>query len=300
MGLSSRVATFSKMSSSLRLLSIHAHPDDESSKGAATVAKYSDAGAFCTLLCCTGGEEGDVLNEAMQRPEIIENLAEVRRQELINAADIIGYDKVIWLGYRDSGMKDSDANHHDESFARAPFDEAVSRVAQVIRDERPHVVLSYAPARGGYDHPDHERVHEVTEPAIALAADPDADLDGEPWQVLKLYFSAWSRARLLALHHKFEELGLESPFDERWFDRPDNDHFITTRVPIEGWYDRRSEALRAHQTQIDPNASFWFGLPDDDACAAYPFEDYERVWSRVPVPDEEDDLFDGLLVGAES
>src|SRR5580700_1761771 len=107
------------------LLTVHAHPDDESSKGAATVARYHDQGVYTVLVCCTGGEEGDILNPAMDRPEVKENIAEFRRLELEASAKIIGYDELIWLGYRDSGMPESEANRNPESFAMAPLEEAV-------------------------------------------------------------------------------------------------------------------------------------------------------------------------------
>src|SRR5690348_9674777 len=94
----------------LCLLTVHAHPDDEASKGAATVARYHAAGVRTVLVTCTGGEEGDILNPAMDTPEVRENLPEIRRRELDRAAEIIGYDQVVMLGYRDSGMPDSEAN----------------------------------------------------------------------------------------------------------------------------------------------------------------------------------------------
>ena len=100
------------MSKELRLLTIHAHPDDESSKGAGTVALYADLGVGTTLVCCTGGEEGDILNPAMDRPEVRSNIASIRKEELDKDAKIIGYDTVHYLGYRDSGMEDSEANEH--------------------------------------------------------------------------------------------------------------------------------------------------------------------------------------------
>ena len=98
----------------LSILAVHAHPDDESSKGPGTVRRLADEGVRTTLVCCTGGEAGDILNPAMERPEIIENLGSVRASELQNAAGVIGYGEIVWLGYRDSGMPDSDHNHHEE------------------------------------------------------------------------------------------------------------------------------------------------------------------------------------------
>ena len=117
----------------LCVLTVHAHPDDEASKGSATVARYAAAGVRSTLVCCTGGEEGDILNPALDRPEVRANLADVRRDELARAAEAIGYDTVHLLGYRDSGMADSPTNDHPECFAQAPLDEAVERLVRIIR-----------------------------------------------------------------------------------------------------------------------------------------------------------------------
>jgi mycothiol S-conjugate amidase len=97
------------MSERLTLLTVHAHPDDESSKGAATVHHYARQGVRCVLVCCTGGEEGDILNPAMDRPEVRENLHQIRMDELARATEIIGYHEVVMLGYRDSGMAESPA-----------------------------------------------------------------------------------------------------------------------------------------------------------------------------------------------
>src|SRR5579875_2951902 len=125
------------------LLTVHAHPDDEASKGAGTVARYHAAGVRTVLVTCTGGEEGDILNPAMERPEVRERLAEIRREELAAAARIIGYDEVVMLGYRDSGMPGSPSNEDPRSFAMAPLDEAVGRLVAVIRRERPDVIVTY-------------------------------------------------------------------------------------------------------------------------------------------------------------
>src|SRR3954464_3011601 len=104
------------MAEPLCLLTVHAHPDDEASKGAGSVARYSTEGATAVLVCCTGGEQGDILNPAMDRPEVRERLPEVRREELAKSADAIGYDEVVWLGYKDSGMPDTAANADPDSF----------------------------------------------------------------------------------------------------------------------------------------------------------------------------------------
>jgi len=281
----------------MRLLSIHAHPDDESSKGAATVALYSDAGVNATLVCCTGGEEGDILNEAVNTPEVIADLPAVRMRELKAATDIIGYSQVEMLGYRDSGMKDSDANKNPECFWAAPVVESTDRLAALIRQHRPHVVISYGDPMGGYDHPDHVRVWHITDTAIARAAASDAALEGQPWQVQKLYNSMWSRVRMSAMHEAFLELEIESPFEDWWFERPDHDYLITTQIECEQYFDRRVSALLAHETQVDPTSKFWFGLPADVMKRLNKVESFRRVWSRVPIDVAEGELESDLFLG---
>jgi mycothiol S-conjugate amidase len=276
-------------------LAIHAHPDDEASKGAGTVARYAAEGIRGVLVCCTGGEAGEILNPAMDTEEVRANLADIRRRELEAAAKIIGYDEVVLLGYRDSGMPGSEANEDPRSFARADLDEAVGRLVAVIRRVRPQVVVTYPADQQGYPHPDHLRVHEITLPAVDAAADAGAYRGaGRPWGVSKVYYSAWSRARIVATHEKFLELGLESPYDAGWFDRPSHDDAITTRVDTSAVPDVRRLALLAHATQVDPTSRFWFGLPPEVADRVYPFDDYTLARSAVEPSLPEDDLFAGL------
>ena len=277
------------------LLTVHAHPDDESSKGAGTVARYREEGVRTVLVCCTGGEAGDILNPAMDRPEVREDLPAVRRRELDEAARIIGYDEVVMLGYRDSGMPDSEHNSHPDAFANADLDEAVGRLVAVLRRERPQVVVTYGDDQKGYPHPDHLMVHDVTMPAIDRAADPTWYPEAGPaHRVAKVYWTAWSRARMVAMHDKFLELGLPSPFDEKWFDRPSQDHRITTRVPIDDYGDVRWHALLAHATQVDPDSPFWFGLPRDVAATIHPWDDYVLARSAVESDESVGDLFHGI------
>jgi mycothiol S-conjugate amidase len=278
------------------LLSVHAHPDDESSKGPATVARYHGEGVHTVLVCCTGGEEGDILNPAMDKPEVRENLADVRRQELAAATSIIGYDEVVMLGYRDSGMPGTEANKNPDCFAMAPLDEAVGRLVAIIRRVRPQVIITYPEEQTQYPHPDHLRVHEISVIAFDAAGDPDAYPEaGAPYEPQKLYYSVWSVARMRAIHHKFLELGLESPLGERWLSRIDSEPNYTTSVSTEGYDDVRGEALRAHATQVDPSSRMWFGLPPEVQRTLHPFDEYLLARSRVPAADGiEDDLFAGL------
>src|SRR3954471_4774063 len=283
------------MDQPLCLLTVHAHPDDEASKGAGTVHKYHDEGVRTVLVCCTGGEAGDILNPAMDRPEVRERLHDVRMEELARATELIGYEEVVMLGYRDSGMPDTPENADPRAFANAPLDEAVGRLVAIIRRERPQVIVTYGDDQQGYPHPDHLRVHDITLPAFDAAADPDAYPEaGAPWQPSKLYYTAWSRARVQATHEKMLELGLESPFDEKWFERPSQDDRITTQVDIGDHYDARRLGLLAHATQIDPNSPFWFGLPPEVARSVHPYDDYIRARSLVDAPTPEDDLFAGV------
>jgi mycothiol S-conjugate amidase len=279
----------------LCLLSVHAHPDDEASKGAGTIARYHDEGVRTVLVTCTGGEAGDILNPAMDRPDIVADLPAVRRRELARAAGIIGYDEVVMLGYRDSGMPDTLPNAHPDAFANAPLDDAVGRLVAVIRRERPQVIVTYPDDQSVYPHPDHLRVHDISVPAFEQAGDPDAHPDaGEPWQPLKLYYSVWSRKRMEAMHRRFGELGMESPFSDEWFERPSHDHRITTSVDLEGYSDVRIDALLAHETQVDPTSPFWFGLPREEQAAIHPYDDYILARSLVDIETPETDLFAGV------
>lgn len=279
----------------LTLMCVHAHPDDEASKGAATVARYHAEGVRCVLVCCTGGEEGDIHNPAMERPEVRARLAEVRAAELAASVAIIGYDDVAMLGYRDSGMPDSPANSHPDAFWAAPMRESVGRLVALIRTYRPQVIVTYSDEQSGYPHPDHLRVHDISLAAFDLAGDADAYPDaGAPWTPSKLYYTVWSMARMKALHEKFAELGLESPFGDDWFNRPNHDDRITTSVPMGEFWSVRQQALLAHATQIDPDSPFWFGLPDEVTRTIHPVDDYILAQSRVAVDVPEDDLFAGL------
>ena len=178
------------------LLAVHAHPDDESSKGAATMARYADEGVRVVVVTCTGGEAGEILNPAMDKPGVLERMPELRRQELAKALEILNVTVHHWLGYRDSGMADSDTNGHPDAFANADLDEATGRLVAIIRAERPQVVLTYD-ERGGYPHPDHIRTHEVSVAAFEAAGDPDRF--PEPVVTTQVDVAAWLGRRRDAL-----------------------------------------------------------------------------------------------------
>ena len=300
--------------SPLCLLTVHAHPDDEASKGAPTVAMYGERGVRTVLVCCTGGEEGDLQNPSMREPgcpfhgltpeQEKEKLAELRPDELRRSAEVIGFDRVAMLGYRDSGMVDTPANQHPDSFHMAPLDDAAGRLVALIRAERPQVIITYGDDQAGYPHPDHIKVHDITVPAFERAGDPAWYPElGEPWQPSKLYYSTWSKARLIAVHEGMIRLRGESPFDQAWLDRPGADDRITTKLDIGTYLWARTGALKAHATQVDPNESWWFGLDDHQLAAVYPYEDWILARSLVGVPEPgtyESDLFAGVIAPAGS
>jgi mycothiol S-conjugate amidase len=276
-----------------RLLTIHAHPDDEATKGGGSIARYAAAGVGTALICCTGGEEGSISNPALNQPEVQERLPEVRRAELAAATALLGYQRVWMLGYQDSNMPASGA---PGTFAAAPLEETIRALVRIIRQERPHVIVTYSDNQRGYLHPDHLRVHEASVPAYAAASDPayHAAL-GEPWAPQKLYYVLWSRARLVAQHQAFLQLGLKSPFNAaRWKRWPSMDYRLTTRVFVGDYWEQVQDAIRAHATQIDPQSPYWFGLPPDVARTTYPYDDYILAQSTVPTTLPEDDLFAGL------
>jgi mycothiol S-conjugate amidase len=288
----------------LCLLQVHAHPDDEASKGAGTTAKYSAEGVRTVLVCCTGGEAGDILNPAVDTPEVRGNLHEVRMAELQASVDALGYSALHMLGYRDSGMPDTDENKDPANFANAPLDEAVERFVRIIRAERPQVIITYRDEQSFYPHPDHIRVHEISGPAFDAAGDPDAFPDaGDPWQPSKLYYVSWSIARVKALHQAYLDRGEESAYTswfERGFDTNRKDEF-TTLIDVGDYLHKRRESLLAHRTQVDPTGH-WMRLPDDVIREVFPWEEFTLARSLVDtgVPDGEfeDDLFLGLRAGA--
>ena len=287
------------MAEKLRLMTVHAHPDDESSKGAATTARYVNDGHEVMVVTCTGGEAGSILNPAMERPEIIENLPEVRRQEMAAAVKILGVEH-RWLGFVDSGLPEGDPPPPlpEGSFATVPLETSTPELVKVMREFRPHVVITYD-ENGGYPHPDHIRCHEVSMAAFDAAGDPDLYPDaGEPWQPLKLYYChGFSRSRMQRFHDALIERGMESPYGEwlqKWDpSRPDVDERVTTRVECGDYFEVRDDALRAHATQIDPN-SRWFAVPLEIQREIWPTEDYELVRSLVDTTLPEDDLFAGV------
>jgi mycothiol S-conjugate amidase len=282
----------------LRLMAVHAHPDDESSKGAATMARYVRNGVDVLVVTLTGGERGSILNPAMDRPEVVANLVEIRREEMAKARTILGV-RQAWLGFVDSGLPEGDPLPPlpEGCFALVPLEEAARSLVELVRRERPHVLLTYD-ENGGYPHPDHIMCHRVSVEAFEAAGDPDRyPGTGEPWSPLKLYYHlGWSKPRIQALHDAMTDLGIESPYAERlaeWEDKPQDAARLTTQVPCAEYFAVRDQALLAHATQVDPEG-FWFRCPLEVAKSVWPTEDYQLARSLVDTTLPEDDLFAGV------
>lgn len=291
------------MSEKLRLMCVHAHPDDESSKGAATMARYVDAGHEVLVVSCTGGERGDILNPNLKDdPHILRDLAQVRRDEMARAQEILGVAH-HWLGFVDSGLPEGDPLPPLPAgcFALEPLSVTTEALVREIRRFRPHVVTTYD-ENGGYPHPDHIMCHNVTVSAFAAAGDPAAyPTAGDPWQPLKLYYNGgFSKERITAYHEAMLAAGQESPYAE-WLANWDDSRSrtTTTRLDVGTWYERRDRALLAHATQIDPDGWF-FKVPLDVQRQIWPHEDFEAARSVVPIVPGEDDLFAGLPSVAEA
>jgi mycothiol S-conjugate amidase len=283
-------------------MAVHAHPDDESSKGAATMAMYVSEGVDVLVATCTGGERGSVLNPKLQGdPYVEEHIHEVRTREMDEARQILGV-KQSWLGFVDSGLPEGDPLPPlpEGCFALQDIEVAAGALVKLIREFKPQVITTYD-ENGGYPHPDHIMTHKISMVAFDAAGDPERYPEaGEPWTPSKLYYNqGFNRVRTVALHEALLARGLESPYGEwleRWkeFARPDRN--LSTHVPCGEFFEIRDKALLAHATQIDPDGP-WFRVPMDIQREVWPTEDYELAKSRVDVSLPEDDLFAGVRQG---
>jgi len=286
------------VSDKLRLMAVHAHPDDESSKGAATTARYAREGVDVLVVTLTGGERGSILNPAMDRPDVRDRLPELRREEMAKAAEILGV-RQTWLGFVDSGLPEGDPRPPlpEGCFALQPVEVAAEPLVRAVREFRPHVMTTYD-ENGGYPHPDHVMCHSVSVEAFDAAGDPERYPDaGEPWQPLKLYYNmTFHKERLVAMHEAMLAADLESPFTEwlaEWVDKPEDKDRVTTRIECAEFFPLRDAALVAHATQVDPEGR-WFSVPLALQQSAWPTEDFQLARSLVDTGLPEDDLFAGV------
>ena len=282
----------------LRLMCVHAHPDDESSKGAATMARYAREGVDVLVVTLTDGSRGSVLNPAMDRPEVVEDITAVRAAEMDRAREILGV-RQVFLGFVDSGLPEGDPLPPlpEGCFALGDLEEQTEALVRVVRQQRPHVMTTYD-ENGGYPHPDHIRCHVVSVAAFEAAGDPDRYPGaGEPWQPSKLYYNlTFHKSRLEKLHDAMLAAKVDSPYGEwltSWEDKPGDAERLTTSVPCAEFFPVRDAALIAHATQVDPTGR-WFACPIELQQSTWPYEDFQLARSLVDTDLPEADLFAGV------
>ena len=282
----------------LRLMCVHAHPDDESSKGAATMVRYAREGVDVLVVTLTDGSRGSVLNPAMDRPEVLSNITAVRAAEMDRAREILGV-RQVFLGFVDSGLPEGDPLPPlpEGCFAIGDLQEQTEALVRVVRQQRPHVMTTYD-ENGGYPHPDHIRCHVVSVAAFEAAGDPDRFPDaGEPWQPSKLYYNlTFHKSRLEKLHDAMLAAKVDSPYGEwltSWEDKPGDAERLTTSVPCAEFFGVRDAALIAHATQVDPTGR-WFACPIELQQSTWPYEDFQLARSLVDTDLPEADLFAGV------
>jgi N-acetyl-1-D-myo-inositol-2-amino-2-deoxy-alpha-D-glucopyranoside deacetylase len=283
----------------LTLLTVHAHPDDESIATGGVMARYAAEGIRVVCVTCTGGEHGEIVVPDLDTPENHARLGELRREEIRRALARLGDIDHRWLGYVDSGMMGTPENDAPASFWQADFDEAVARLLKIVGEVRPQVMVSYNDF-GGYGHPDHIRAALITKAAFERASD-------EPHPPLKLYEVARDWTRLDEVRQRAAERGAdawwnadEDESDEQRRER--EEHLarmqaavgpITTRVDVSAFVEHKHAAMKEHVTQLAPTWP-WLALTPDDWRELMPTEDFTLRVSRVPVRLPEDDLFAGL------
>ncbi|KQS15902.1 mycothiol conjugate amidase Mca [Frigoribacterium sp. Leaf186] len=279
-------------------MAVHAHPDDESSKGSATYAYYRSLGVEVLVVSCTGGEQGSILNEQLEaRSHAERDIAGLRVHEMAAAKAAMRVDH-LWLGYADSGLPAEGESVAVNSFATIPLEISAEPLVAIIRRFKPQVLVTYD-ENGGYPHPDHIRTHEISMAAYRDAADPERyPTTGDAWQIEKVYYDRmFSAGRIGAMITHLRESDPESPLIEsltemltRFSDRPD---LATTRVPVSDFFPVRDAALRAHASQVPLDSAFFF-WPHELQVAAWPTEDFQLVESTVGSELPEDDLFAGV------
>lgn len=274
------------------LLAVHAHPDDECLSTGGILARYVDEGVRTVVVTCTDGAVGEISDPGLASPE---NLAEVRSRELDEALRILNVKRSVRLGYRDSGMVGTADNDHPAAFLQADLNEAIRRVVEVVREERPHIIVTYN-ENGGYGHPDHIRAHQVAVAAFRLAGEAGYSAAGAPWQASKLYYAVISRSALKSFGERLRAAGFEVPFrdlDDTEAVMGVPDELVTTVVDASAYVDQKRAALEAHRTQMGQD-QFFMKLPRELFAEVFSRETFQRV--AGPGPRQETDLFEGLVV----
>jgi N-acetyl-1-D-myo-inositol-2-amino-2-deoxy-alpha-D-glucopyranoside deacetylase len=296
----------------LRLLLVHAHPDDETTTTGATIARYRSLGVPVTLVTCTRGERGeDVLAGSAGHldDEAAETFGRSRVAELDVAAYALGLEDVRFLGglgaWWDSGMADARVAH-PRAFSKGDLGEQTAQLVAIVREVRPQVIVTYD-ERGGYGHPDHIRAHDVAVAAFDAAADSSAFPEAGPaWRTAKLYaavvpYSQMRRAAQILANSDVEGAnplrdlaGLPEtpPVEALPFSVPDE--LVCAQIDARDWIATKAAAMRAHRTQMGANG--WFFALTDDPERAFAIEHY-RILRGQAAPDSEGELEDDLFAG---
>jgi N-acetyl-1-D-myo-inositol-2-amino-2-deoxy-alpha-D-glucopyranoside deacetylase len=285
----------------LTLMTVHAHPDDETISTGGVMARYAAEGLRVVCVTCTGGEHGEIVVPEMDTPENHARLGEIRAEELRRALAKLGNVESRKLGYVDSGMMGTPENDAPESFWQADFDGAVERLLKIMHEVRPQVVVGYNDF-GGYGHPDHIRSALIAKAAFERSVAEDGDE-----APAKLYETAMSFRRNEAIAKRAEERGVKSwwspPEDETDEQRSGREEHmrkmaeatgpVTTAVDVRDYLERKGNALREHVTQLTQDG-FFLAFTLDDWKELMPNEDFTLRVSRRGVRIPEDDLFAGL------
>ena len=281
----------------IRILLVHAHPDDETINNGATMALYADRGAHVTLVTCTRGEEGEVLVPGLSHLASTEQdlLGLHRETELAAAMKALGISDYRFLGapstkFRDSGMMGTEPNNRPDVFWQADLDKVAKILADVIEEVKPHVLITYDEI-GGYGHPDHIQAHRVAMRASELST----------WQIQKIYWNTIPKSVIAQGMEKMKEIGSDFFGAESIDDVPfaKDDEFVTTLIDGSDYVDSKMAAMKAHETQIALDGPF-FALSNNLGMQIWGDEYYTLVKGTKSAPFDsngrETDLTSGLVL----
>lgn len=277
------------MASQRRLLGVFAHPDDETFGSGGTLARYASEGVDITVVCATRGEVGEIALGSKATPE---TLGAVREAEIRLALSVLGVQSLVILGYRDSGMMGSEDNKNPSAFINVPISEVIERLVEIIRKCRPHVVVTMDPS-GGYGHPDHIRVAELTTHAFKVAGDPSfmSHCAEELWSPNKLYYHVFPRSRLIRWLKYIQET---DPSRDIARLNPNTlgtaDDEITTVLDVSNFVELKIHAAQHHHSQRSPFTI----LPQDLMREVLGKDFWLRIEPHWDGGEVETDMFAGL------
>lgn len=281
----------------IRILLVHAHPDDETINNGATMALYADKGAHVTLVTCTRGEEGEVLVPGLAHLASSEQdlLGNHRETELALAMKALSITDFRFLGapsqkFRDSGMMGTEPNNRPDVFWQADLDTAAKILVKVIEEIKPHILITYDEF-GGYGHPDHIQAHRIAMRASELSE----------WQIQKIYWNTMPKSVIAQGMEKMKEIGSDFFGAESIDDIPfaKDDEFVTTLIDGGAYVDNKMEAMKAHETQIALDGPF-FALSNNLGLQIWGDEYYTLVKGNKTGPFDdngrETDLTSGVIL----